>query len=395
MFAPRDFLRILSSTALSNGFLIILSLLLAKTLPSGAYADFAFAVSTFALCSLLFDFGLNYTALRKMGDADSQDIAVSFASVKLVFLILVASLLGVVSATVAKNLFTEPVWVGVLAAASNNVWLAVRTSDQGSGDTRRYFVANVSVFFIRISLVAITFVSSLSSLHFLYALYVYPMLLMALQERKLFLIARHVRQFLSEIGSILGYSKWVFASSALFVATIQLPVLFFRAEGDVLAVATLGAAMTVGALSSWLSASLKPFFIGRYVKNGEQQGDGKRYALLLLGTLVALAPAGVGCYLVFDWLFGAQYKEVPNVATTVLVYSCILFILSLYNSQIHAVGRPELEAALNLLRFGLVFSVLWFTQLNITHTLVAIAFVMVGIELALSLTVRYLIKRRK
>lgn len=380
-FSLPDLLRILSSTALSNGFLVALSLILARTQTTAAYGDFAYSVAIFAVASLFLDFGLNISALKRHSSDKTGDAATTFASVKLcaALLILTAALIATFVAPNSNTILA--VSIGLCCAAFNNVWIALRVADQSTGNARNFYRANVGLFGLRLVAVFFTYISGREAIEYLLALYLYPYSILFIGHYYLLDFKKHISVFAKNIRGIFAYSKWIFLSAVLFVLSIQLPVLSLKYHGLTQELATLGLAMTVASFSSWLSYSLKPFFIGRYLSSDNISN--MAYIKMLVVFSALLIPCTVLVYYLFLVAFGEKYPGVAFIGCTVFMYSSLVFILGLYNSQIHVVGRPELETLVNLGRAICVFLVMYFIPANLSLSMLLVGLIMVGFELVL------------
>lgn len=379
-FSFRDIFRILTSTALSNGFLLVLSLVLARFESTEAYAEFAFSVAVFAVSSLLLDFGLNVSAIKRHNSVEGDQSPSTFASVKLLIALSIV-LFGVVTQFITSaGLISASFLVGITCAALNNVWLAVRVTDQSKGDTQSFYRANLLLFGCRLVAVFYVFLVDLDSLHYLLALYAYPYLVLLPLNKNLFLFTQHLTEFVKESKSIFAYSRWIFLSSLLFVASVQLPVLILKMNNLAFELAMLGVAMTVASFSSWLSYSLKPFFIGKYLSDGANH---KSYVKLLTLFSIALIPISTLVYFLFLYGYSDKYPGVELLGTIIFFYTSMVFVFGLYNGQIHIAGRPELEALVNFFRAIAVFLVMFLGSNNLLVTMSIVGSVMVSFELIL------------
>lgn len=379
-FSFRQLTHILTSTALSNSFLVALSLLLARTQPAEAYADFAYAVSVFAICSLLLDFGLNVSALKRQENSNNQDTPITFASVKLFFAFLLSLFIISYVYYSGEALLESTIAVGLLCASFNNVWLAMRVDEQGRGDSKGFFKANLSLFGLRLICLTVTYLSNPSPVLYLLALYVYPYILLFPLQRQLFLFNTHLPIFWSNAKQIFSYSKWIFISALLFVLSAQIPLLSLGKPELSVDLATLGVAMTIASLSSWLSYSLKPFFIGRYLSSGTIEGA---FNKVFIQFLVIMIPLTVAVYFIYRSAFGEQYPNVEIIGTVIFIYTSLVFILGLYNSQIHVSGRPELEALVNMVRASAVLFVMQYAEMSLLHLIMLVGLIMITMEVVL------------
>jgi O-antigen/teichoic acid export membrane protein len=380
-FSFTDLLRILSSTALSNGFLVVLSLILARTQTTAAYGDFAYSVAIFAVASLFLDFGLNISALKRHSSDKTGNAATTFASIKLcaALLILVCACIAMFVSPNSKTILA--VSIGLCCAAFNNVWIALRVADQSSGNARNFYRANLGLFGLRLVAVCVTYVSGREAIEYLLALYVYPYFILFIRHYYLLDFKKHISLFVQDLRGIFAYSKWIFLSAVLFVVSLQLPVLSLKYHGLTQQLATLGLAMTIASFSSWLSYSLKPFFIGRYLASDNISN--MAYIKMLVVFSAALIPCTILVYYLFLVGFSEKYPGVEFIGCTVFIYSSLVFILGLYNSQIHVVERPELETLVNLGRAICVFLVMYFFPGNLVTSMLLVGVVMVGFELVL------------
>lgn len=389
-FSSRELLRILSSTALSNGFLIALSLSLARfSLPS-EFAKFAYAVSVFAISSLLLDFGLNISAIKRYSDTRVSDSPITFASMKLIMAMGITLLVMTYSVIAKEWFFYSPLLVGFTCAAINNVWLAVRVVDQSSGDTHAFFRANVRLFILRLFLVTCTYIANLSVLHYLLALYVYPHLILLPKTPLLFQFKSHLKHFKENAWQIFSYSKWIFLSAFLFVASVQIPILSLNAPAAALELATLGVAMSIASLSSWLSYSLKPFFIGHYLSHETADGS---FTKLLTHFCILMVPLVIVVYFVYLLVFGEKYPNVEWIGSIVFIYSSLVFVLGLYNGQIHVSGRPDLEAMINLVRACIVLFIMMLDA-DLLQLMMMVGTTMIVLEIVLMIVNYRLLKSR-
>jgi hypothetical protein len=371
----------LSSTALSNGFLVVLSLILARTQTNAAYGDFAYSVAIFAIASLVLDFGLNISALKRHSSDHSSNAATTFASVKLS-----VALLIVVCAFCTIFLFPESttilaISIGLCCAAFNNVWIALRVADQSTGNAKNFYRANLGLFILRLLAVVLTYYMGRGAIEYLLALYVYPYFILFISHYHLFNFSKHLSLFARDLRSIFSYSKWIFLSAVLFVLSLQLPVLSLKYHGMSEQLAVLGLAMTVASFSSWLSYSLKPFFIGRYLSSNNISN--LAYVRMFAVFSAALVPCIILVYYLFLIGFSEKYPGVEIIGCIVFLYSSLVFILGLYNSQIHVVERPELETLVNFGRAICVFLVMYFAAENLLLSMLLVGLVMVGFELVL------------
>lgn len=380
MFSIRDLSRVLASTALSNGFLIILSLGLARALPNSEYASFAYSVAVFGIASLLLDFGLNIAAIRIHSLNKQQDIPGIFACIKFCVALLVAVVCIIGFAIIHVDSTVFYLQVGLLCAATNNVWLAMRVANQSAGDTRGFFNANIMLFVVRLVAISGVWWLSLPAFHYLLALYVYPYVVIFPFQRNLFAFKRHIVAFATLANASFNYAKWIFMSALLFVLSLQLPVLILNHQQKVQELAVLGVAMTVASFSSWLSYSLKPFFIGKYL---EGKTEFAPYLKLLVQFCVLLVPASVAVYMLMNFGYADKFTNIGIVAVIVFAYTSLVFIFGLYNGQIHVSGRPELEAYVNLGRAVGVLFVMTVSNYSLVTNMAIVGAVMVGSELLL------------
>jgi len=389
LFSFRDLYRILTSTALSNGFLVVLSLLLARANSPADYAEFAFSVAVFACSSLLLDFGLNISVIKRQAYGVYKDTPMTFASVKLAVAIVLLFVSVMYIIFLDGTLVHFGLFVGFTCASFNNVWLALRVADQSSGDTSRFYKANRELFFLRVVTVVATYLAGLEPLHYLLALYLYPFIVLFSLQKTLFQFRQHFRIFIASAPSVLSYSKWVFLSSLLFVASVQIPVLSLKVLADDLQIATLGVAMTVASVSSWLSSSLKPFIIGRYLSSAYNQGS--FFRLFILFFIVILLTS-VPVYFAFFSAFSDKYPGVEQVGTVVFIYTSLVFILGIYNSQIHVSGRPELEALVNFLRVLSILTIIYLQMTSLLNLVICVGLAMVVSEVLL-VSINYKLKK--
>lgn len=380
LFSIRDLSRILASTALSNGFLIILSLGLARALPNSEYASFAYSVAVFGIASLLLDFGLNIAAIRIHSLHKQQDIPSIFACVKLcvAMFVAIACIVGFALNISDTTLFYMQ--IGLLCAATNNVWLAMRVTNQSAGDAHGFFNANITLFVVRFTVIAAIWWLSLPAFHYLLGLYVYPYVLIFPFQTQLFSFRQHISAFVELAKATFGYAKWIFMSALLFVLSLQLPILILNHQQKVQELAILGVAMTVASFSSWLSYSLKPFFIGKYLGGKTEIAP---YLRLLALFCALLIPASFAVYMLMNFGYADKFTGIGVVAVTVFVYTSLVFILGLYNGQIHVAGRPELEAYVNLGRVLGVLLLMTTSSYSLAVTMALVGGTMVGFELLL------------
>lgn len=382
-FSTRELLKILSSTALSNGFLIVLSLSLAHFAEANEYGQFAYGVSVFAVSSLLLDFGLNISAIKRHSDFQVSDTPLTFASIKLILATAIFLLVLINSVISEYWFFYSPLIVGFICASINNVWLALRVVDQSSGDTSTFFRANVNLFLLRLATVICTYFADLTALHYLLALYLYPHLILLPLTPALFDFKSHLKAFKDNVWQIFAYSKWIFVSALLFVGSVQIPILSLKSPETELEMATLGVAMSIASLSSWLSYSLKPFFIGHYLSREAKDGA---FSKLLVHFCIAMVPLVVLVYFSFLFAFGNKYPNVELIGSIIFIYSSLVFVLGLYNSQIHVSGRPDLEALINLVRACIVLFIMMLNtdllqlMLMVGATMVALEVILMGVN---------------
>lgn len=354
--------------------------MLARVSQNSEYASFAYSVAVFGIASVLLDFGFNIAAIKIHSLHKHRDIPTVFASMKLyvAFIVILGCTVTIIYSESGSTLFAMQ--IGLLCAAINNVWLAIRVSNQSAGDAKGFFNANMMLSGIRITSIALVWFLELPAYHFLLGLYVYPYLLILPTQKAIFSLGQHFAFFSEVARETFSYAKWIFLSAVLFGLSLQLPVLILKHNDRTEQLGTLGVAMTVASFSSWLSYSLKPFFIGRYLQGSTALGP---YLKLLGLFCLVLIPATFVVYFLINLGYSDKFDGVGEVAVTVFLYTSLVFIFGLYNGQIHVAGRPELEALVNFGRAMSVLLIMLFNQSSLLVLIFLVGSVMIGFELLL------------
>lgn len=380
----KDGLFLLSANTLNNAVAFAALLVAARLMPLSDYGVLGLAVALVVLTATVTDFGSSVALVRRV-NASGTDPRIAGAALLRWKLAagfgLVVLALALPADAVARVLpLLAPadgtLLVAMISAGLLGLWTSLRALEQAREDfeAMRRDAAACAVLRAGAFTLLLTF-GTLTPEAVLACLYVVPLgALVAVRAAALLGAGRSGPDPRNDTGeralrggtesatpSLLHYSAWIGLSSLCFIALTRAPLFALSADeqGDALGLftAALTLALAFGQLGDGLRAVLLP-------RSSRARHAGQRQAIRRelwrrAGPLFALA-AGLLVLLVLAYptLLGDAHARGAPLLLVIGLATLATAYFGLHNTLLHAHGRPQLDAAVNLVRLALLAGLL-------------------------------------
>lgn len=355
-------------------------------LDTAAFAHLSLSVAGIFFGSTLLDLGLSTSTVRQF--AKTKDPA--YLSLSLYSRALLVVVLWPIGLALLAHSDHQELGTVLLGASSLNFWNGLRAADQAR---ERYIEFGRSNFLFAATRL-IAGATALASGHWIavsLALFVVPIALIVMVKAPSILrLMRHNPA--SKVEATIGYAKFVYLSALTYNAVVYLPQAVAAARLDAIAVGTLGVALTFVGPVSLVNNALRMFLLpkvssGNVTPRSSQPSNRRAWLLLssvvMVSALIALI--SIGAHI----LYGHQFPT-AGIAVALLV-GCYTFssLIGLLNMRVHTLGKPEVEAYVNLVRLLVAGPVCWLSGSHlITLLLSGGAAILLG-EMVLYAAIRF------
>ena len=379
----KDFIRILGSGLAVNVSTFVVLALAPIALGTESFATLTLVVAGTLFGVTLLDAGLYTTTIRQF--AATKDARIIGGALRIRFSMLA------VSATVALLAFSThdlvAFSIAALCAGFLNVWNGLRSIDLAREDHAAFARANFAMSAARLAFGPLALLTG-SWLWVSIALFVVPVLVVgAVRARGL------VRDLavgrLRVLGALLGYSTPVYLSALAYGACTYLPQAIAAARLDDIAVGSLGVALMLATPLILANAALRAMLLPRISAGGRLSDElglrpGGKLILAAVAIVLVLSGVVIGSQLVY----GFRFPDIGLISGAILMGYVAAIPFALASMTVHRIGRPGIEAIVNMARLLVTGPLLWFAASSAVVLAATAALLLLLGEIALFLVVR-------
>jgi O-antigen/teichoic acid export membrane protein len=378
---------LVAANGANNGVALALTLAAAATLAPAAFGALGLALALVVVLAALSDWGLGVAVLRlTAGGADAARAVLAWKTLLAVVLVLAGCAVPPAAlATLWPVAFDRALLVTTLLSAGLlGCWSSLRALEQAREDFAAMRRATFACAAVRVATFALAWSAGLlSPLTLLACLYVVPLgVLLAWRACR----SRPRGAATVPLGQLLRAAAWPGLSALCFIAYTRAPVLLPGAAGSAEQLAVHGAALTLVLACALLGDAARAVLLPRIVRARAARERARVRVLLrhtlepwLFGAMALLCVAAVlyARVLGMPYAAGAPMVLVMGLATLVTAW------LGLHTALLHALARPELEAAVNAGRLLVLALLLPWLPPGALALATAYATVLIGGELVL------------
>lgn len=353
MSLTRSFLTVFGSGLIVNATTFAILAAAPIVLEVEEFARLSLAVAGTLFLVTLFDLGLGVSSTRHFSTTKDPAFLSLSIRARLTLCLIGGAPAGVAMAWPPM----QPYAIIVVAAVALNLWTGLRTADQAREDFASFARANFAFAAARLTFAGTALVSG-SWVGVMLGLFVVPVCLIGLLKFRE-IVSLSAPDPRPVAGATLRYAGFVFVSAVSFAALTALPAAVAGIRLDPIAIGTLGLAATFVGPISLLNYALRLILLPKVSANfGPLRPVLKpgHLALALLSFCVCVGgAAGVG-----EVLYSDRYPDAALVVGLMVGGALATTTLGLFNMDIHRLGAPGLEAAVNVGRVVFTAPAMWF-----------------------------------
>ncbi|TLM65232.1 MAG: hypothetical protein FDZ69_10760 [Deltaproteobacteria bacterium] len=363
-----DFAKALLGNVANSGSVFLATILLVRTFTQQEFASIGVALAYAFVLAKILDAGISFTALRFSARNGAVGEGIAYLGAMHLVIVgaaAVATILAGLPGQLLGRALGGDLVPGMALATVATAWAiafhsAVRSQLQAGRSYNRLLFFQLLAAGVRLLLVAACWgkVLSLAVLPALLALYFYPIVVASL------LVWREVtescRGFMTLdrksalLRGMFAYAPWVWIGGTLFVATLRVPIFALEQWGQGDGVAVFAAALSFVSLIALANDAARAVIIPRtsgFTTHADFESYFEKLRAVWLKAVCILVPillASGG--LVAALLPPAYLPDSIYVFYALASAMLVTSLLGAVTNLIHVLGRPQVEAAVNLSR---------------------------------------------
>lgn len=398
---------VLSANVINNVAAFLITLHAAKELGPAEFGTFAVAVSVTNVLALVFDFGLSVTIVRnfnQLGPADGYGLSRAVDKLKIWMGLALSLALLPIRNRVAHLILPgrDAGWVvyaSVVSALMLSYWTSIRALEQARNDfprLSRLIYGNAAfrlAFYVGLRLCgALTLTTAFLSL---YALPIAGMLalMFGITSNRDSEIPRKTNTPPCKLlQSALRYSLWVAISATLYMMVSRIPQFILARSEQKGELGIFGAALTFTVGFSMLNDALRSVILPHVssCRTIAERAQFRRRHRSIASTYFPVMFLGLAAACAVQyWCLGPAYRKALPAFIVMGVAVILTIYIGLLNTLVHAIGKPNLDTATNVVRLAVLFVACILLPRTAMCASVAFSVVLVLGELTLCALIRY------
>ena len=360
--------------------------------PEG-FGKLGLVLSILMFGSMLLDCGLSISLVRNYNNTDDEQQRAGLAASVIKTKLLTVLIVGLLAHPVALLLLRVfPVLrgserllaVGIFSAALLSLWVSVRALEQARRDFTSFARYNYFYALIRAACYAgVLLLDANSPMAVALCLYTVPLLMLltytlVVRERKVWWpFWAEASAHAPALMKVVAYGWWVGAAALCFSLLTRLPQFALARHSSARMLGLYGAALSFLAAFSLINDAISSVIVPEVASltTPDARNRFRRALTTNLPKLLGLLLLALGgCVVAQLFLLGKAYHDSVPIFLVLGSATVVCLCIAIYNSLVHAYGRPQLLLYMNVARLGGLAAVL-VTMPHPGAISVAIAFV--------------------